>query len=184
MKSDNTTLFTFLYQAGSTASTGNAFVQSNGLNYFGAPTVGSIAGIEGVEQILAQSDSSFNSIDPSTSPSSMMTVNITLGYSSVLAKTAMKVLLSENGVPMTMTSSPGAEFGLIDETEFPSDPDPRSDEIVALEFTAIWAPSVNSQNKGLWLDNIDILSYAVPEPSTTILLGFSMMGLLGVRRRR
>jgi hypothetical protein len=55
-------------------------------------------------------------------------------------------------------------------------------EITELRFSAIWNNSVAAQNKGYWLDNLEV-THVVPEPSTLALGGVGLLALLARRRQ-
>lgn len=178
-------LFNLAYQAGSVAATRELYVSDGSGGGQGAfisvtPTSNNTSTIGGATRVLDSSSSTFNSTAPANPPSTMLTINLELSHSEDQMLDLLTVSLGGNGSNLGLTPEANDEFSL---DYYPSNFGfGEYNELVALDFTAVWDSRVNNENKGFWLDNISVTS--IPEPSSVILLASSILIVLGVRNRR
>ena len=172
-------LFNLVYQAGSSSQTRELYV-SNG--YGGSQ--GSFVSVDitslttsivgGVDRVLNGSSFAHNSTDATTSPSSMLSISLNFEFLESEMTDVFTVGLDGNGSTLDLDPNINDSFAL-DYNDFGGGPSPHYNSLAALDFTVIWNRDVDSENKGLWVDNIFVES--VPEPSVSLFLLFAALPL-------
>lgn len=90
-------------------------------------------------------------------------------------------ILLENG---TVTYDIGATGGSVNQSAVNGTPLPVNSlatSISRLEFSSVWNATVDGQNKGYWVDNIEATT--IPEPTSGLILLAGLAGIATLRRR-
>ena len=116
-----------------------------------------------------------NSTNAASAPS-LLTVDLNLAYSEASMLDYLTVDLEGNGSTLELEPNINNQFEM-DYAPWQT----TYNSLVALDFTVVWNRNVDSQNKGLWLDNIVVQS--IPEPTTAVMVLFAGLALFRRVRR-